>query len=228
MTMRRAAFAAFLLCFSAPLIAVQPPAAPTVPAATPALDPARLAAAEGLARLLLPEGAMRRFLAHGMPGMDMAMDMTPNDAGIGDMSGLSAADRNRTIGELGAARDPHFRERMQIAQRIIGESFAAMLIDFEPEMRHAYARALARHFTVGEMAEMTTFFSSPTGSKYAEMALTIAQDPYFTETMRALMPRMAQAMRGIDERIRAATAHLPPPPAPDRPRRTERPGHDNS
>ncbi|MEA3014226.1 MAG: hypothetical protein QOD42_2771 [Sphingomonadales bacterium] len=213
--MRRVLFAGLALGLAAPALAAQPPAAgPSSPATAAAPDPGRLAAAERLVALIMPEDAVRRMLSEGLPGMDMAMDMSPEEIGLSAEMGASEADRGRSLAELGSARDPHFRERMQIMRRVSGEVMGEMMGEMQPLIARACAAYFARRLTLAELDELVGLFSTPAGRKFSEAWLGMAQDRAFAETLREMVPRLVQMGARIDERVRAATAHLPPPPAP--------------
>jgi hypothetical protein len=212
--MRNVIFATLGLGLAAPALAAQPPAAPPA-AAAEAVDPARLAAAERLVALIMPEDAMRRLLSQGMPGITAAaMEMSPEDLGMAETMGLSEADRSRSLAEIGSARDPHFRERMQISMRVSSEVMGEMMSEMQPTITRAYANYFARRLTLAELNELIGVFATPTVRKYTNALLTLAEDPAFIELMRSMMPRMMAAASRLEERTRAATAHLPPAPVP--------------
>jgi hypothetical protein len=215
--MFHAMFAGLALSLAAPALAAQPPAAaPARPSAPAPADPARLAAAERLVALVMPEDAMRRMLSQGIPGMaDAAMEMSPEELGMPDTPGMSEADRRRSLADLGGTRDPHFRERMQIGMRVSGEVMAEMMTEVMPVMIRAYANHFARRLTLAELNELVAVFSTPTARKYTEAWLGMAQDADFAELMREMMPQMMRTAARMEERLRAATAHLPPPPPPE-------------
>ena len=198
--------------FTAPLAAQTAPP----PVAEEAIDPARLAAAGRLAALLVPEGIFMRMFS-GMPGMESLMAMRPAELGAPAEPGAAADDGEPSFADLAAERDPHFQERMRITNQIMGEAMGEAMSAAEPEMRSVFARFFARRFTLPELDEMVAFFASATGRKYADVALTMTQDPAFLEMMTAMVPRFMQIGVGVEERIRAATAHLPPEPAPEAP-----------
>jgi hypothetical protein len=195
--MRRAILAALALGPGAPALAAQPPAAtPPAPVVAAAPDPQRLAAAERLVDLVMPEEVLRRMLSQGIPGMELAMDMSE--------------------AERGSAGDPDIRERMQIMSRVSGEVMGEMMGELQPLIARASADYFARRLTLAELDELVGLFSTPAGRKFAEAWLGLSQDPGFTEMMRPMLPLMIQMSARIDERVRAASAHLrrPPPPPP--------------
>lgn len=189
--MRRTFFAVFLLSLAAPALLAQS-SAPQAPA--PAPDPVRLAAAERLVDLLMPGNLLQRIARQGYPGTELLPQGPPE--------------------EFGLPPDPHFAERTRIQARITGEVMVETVTALEPEMRRLFASFFARHFSLAEIEDLTRFFSTPVGRRYAEVSLTLTEDPLVIEGMRAMMPRFAEMSGRIDERVRAATAHLPPAPQP--------------
>jgi hypothetical protein len=213
--MRSGAF--FLLLSLAPLtpaVAQPAPAAPSPPAAASALDPARIAAAERLVALIVPPEVMRRMLGFPMAGMDAVMDMTPEQLDLGPELGFSEADRHRPIREMMSRFDPHFRERLEIRGRVTMEVFAEIMESVQPEITHAMVEFYAGNLTLEELDASVAYYSTPAGRHFAEVAGNVLQDPAFTRLMTRIAPRFGQAMATVEERVRAATAHLPPPRPP--------------
>lgn len=191
--MRRSFLAILLLGLAAPALLAQPSApAPPAPAAAP--DPARLAAAERLVGLLMPGNLLQRMAGQGNLGAEL-LGPTPSE-------------------ELGLAHDPHFAERARIRTRVAAEVTVEVMTELEPDIRRMFASFFARRFSLAEIGEMTAFFSTPVGRRYAEVSLTLTEDPIMLEGMRAMMPRFAAMNDRINERVGAATAHLQPPPEP--------------
>ena len=197
------------LAAGTPALAAQAPAAPPA-AEIPPPDAERTAAAERFVSLIFPPGLMQRMMSGGMgvnsdAMMDMPMPAPPGQSEATAEDGVSFAD-------FMSARDPHFRERMrirsQVTNRIMGEVFA----EIEPLMRVAMVEMFARRFTTPELGEMNLFFATPAGQKYAQLALTIMQDPALQRVMAAMMPRIMAAMPRVLREVATATAHLPPPP----------------
>lgn len=204
--MRGIILAAFVLGFATPPLAAQAPApAAPVPQAEAAVDPARLAAAERMIETMMPPGMLQRAFAQTMFPIDSIMSM---DAAA---LGLPGAPADASLGETIAAADPHFQERMRIESEIMREAMAGLVGEMEPDMRRIFARFFARRFDLAELEEMTRFFATPTGRKYVETSFNMMSDPAMTELVGVMAPRMVEAFPRIEERIRAATAHLPRP-----------------
>lgn len=186
--MRRTFLAIMLLAVAAPALFAQPPAPAPAPAEVP--DPARLAAAERLVDLIMAGDLLRRSISLEMAGPAAAE--TPPE-------------------QLGFPADPHFRERTEIRARVTREVIAEAMTGLEPVVRRLFASFFARQFNLAEIGELTAFFSTPTGRKYAEVTVMLGQDPIVMEGMRAMMPLTGALVMRIDERVQAATAHLPRP-----------------
>jgi hypothetical protein len=206
--MRNTVLAAFVLGVATPSLAAQAPApAAPAPQVEAAVDPARLAAAERMIEAMMPPGTLQRVFASDMFPLDPLMGMNAGSLGI---PGVEAG---ASLGESIAAEDPHFRERMRIEGEIMREAMATLVSEMEPDMRRIFARFFARRFDLAELEEMTRFFITPTGRKYVEASFTMMNDPVMTELVAAMMPRMMETFPRVEERISAATAHLPRPAA---------------
>ncbi len=218
--MRTGALALLLLSL-APLApsAAQPAAtAPAPQAAEPAPDPARLEVARRLVAAMMPADAVQRMLGGGFPGMEGMMenmyDLSLADVGFGETEGMSEADRRRPMSEILAEYDPHFRERMAIRNRIFGEVLGEIFTEAAPEMQRVMAEIYARRFSLEDLNAALAYYSTPSGRRFIETSMTLTQDPAFARVMAGLAPRFVAAYGVIEERVRAASAHLPPEPTP--------------
>jgi hypothetical protein len=211
--------AGLLLAIAMPAMAVAQVPAPT---ADVAVDPARLAAATQVVDQLWPLGTYRRMMQGTMskmmesvlgPMLDMRSADLPNAADSSNKA--TKKDGNRTLGELAAAKDPYFRERMRITMDTMTTAMIPLLEKIEPHIREALSTSYARRFSVQQLADMNAFFKTPSGRAYAEQAMMIFVDPEMMRSMMSFAPEMLKAMPDILTKVQAATAHLPPPPKPD-------------
>jgi hypothetical protein len=213
--MRPAILATLLLSLPLPAIAAQaPPPAQSPRSSAPAPeapDPARLAVAGRLVDLMMPPGSMREVMSDLVPDMDMIMTQTAAQLGI-DTAGMSAEERARAVEARGGQRDRHFRERLRITMEVSQRIMADIVAELEPDMRRIMVTMMARHFDRAELGELLAFITTPTGGKYARMALTMGRDPAWQEMMTLMIPRMAGAAARVEAAVRDATAHLDPPP----------------
>ncbi|EIZ78877.1 hypothetical protein WSK_2420 [Novosphingobium sp. Rr 2-17] len=209
------AFCAALLATTAPALAA--PGAPTpdapTPAATPA-DPARLAAARRTVDYVFPLGTYARLMNGTMDKMmdslmDSMMDMPVKDlAGIGgvDTPNLGAA----TTAQIMEIYDPAYRERLHLATRTMMAEMSTMMTQFEPDIRDGLAGAYAARFDARQLADLNAFFATPTGKIYAADSYLIMMSPEVMTKMQKFTPQLMQQIPGIVEKVKAATASLPP------------------
>ncbi|HVQ09881.1 MAG TPA: DUF2059 domain-containing protein [Allosphingosinicella sp.] len=213
--MRPAILAALLLGLPLPAIASQapPPAqSPRSSAPAPGIpDPARLAAAARVVDLMMPPGSMRQLMSDFVPDMDMVLAQTAAQLGI-DTQGMSPEERARAVEARGAQRDRHFRERLRITMDVSQRVMTDIMAELEPDMRRIMVTMMARQFDRAELGELLAFMTTPTGGKYARLALTMGRDPAWQEMMTLMIPRMAGAATRVEAAVRDATAHLDPPP----------------
>lgn len=182
----------------------------------PVADPARFAAAQRIIDLVWPVGTFRRVMESSMQAtVDSSLESVLGMR-IGDNPPASAAagsaDANARLRERAGAADPHFRERYRITMDVMMKDMTEILSAFEPQVRRTMASIYARRFTESELNELNLFFSTPTGRRYASEAIAMMNDPELNAAMQSFTPRLVQAMPGIAEKVKKATAHLPPPP----------------
>lgn len=197
-----------------PATASPPGQTPTAQSApTAQADPQRLALGREIAGALCPDGTMQKMMSSmadvqsGMMGE--VMNASPKDFGA------KGKDSDKTLSQLMREKDPYFEERMAITNRIMMEEMGKILGGFEPQFRESLAQIYARRFTLAELTDIAAFFKTPSGKSYASQMMSVMSDPSFAKAMSAVMPKLMQAMPGIAEKIKQATAHLPPPPKDD-------------
>lgn len=198
---------AIALSAATPLMAQTLPAPGASEAPT---EPARLAAAKPVIDKLWPLGTYRRMMDGTMSKMmdailDSAMGMKASDIGKGG---------DELVGETAMKADPHFRERMKISMDTMMGEMIPLMEKIEPKVRESLSTIYARKFSAMQLKEMSTFFSTPTGSIYARESMTVYMDPEMIKAMQAFAPEMVAAMPAIIKKVEAATAHLPPLPKP--------------
>lgn len=198
-------------------LAGQTPVAST--ASAPPADPARIAAAAPVVDKLWPIGTYRRMMDGTMSKMmDQIMssmfDMPAED--LAAMAGGSEAAKKavdgKSMGEIATEADPHFRERMKLSMDTMMREMIPLMEKMEPQVRQNLTSIYARKFSVTQLGEMNSFFSTPTGKAYAEQSMLVFMDPEMISAMQGFVPELMKAMPGIIARVEAATAHLPPVP----------------
>ncbi len=206
-----------LLIVSAPIAGAVPENSSTIQAAS--IDPARLAAAQKTVGKLIPPGTYKRMMkdvmdkmANGMIEQMMGMDAATvaGMAGAKADSGEVDAVKGKTIGELTAQKDPHFKERMDIMMKVMFTEMGAIMTDMEPAIRNALSNTYARKYNVKQLDDMNAFFGTPSGAAFADNFMATFTDKEMIDASMAMMPKIMEAMPVIMKKVEAATAHLPP------------------
>jgi hypothetical protein len=212
------------LCLFLALAAGVPAAAqgvPPAPTAPTEPEPARLALARTAIDAVWPVGTYERMMRGTMTAMmdnmmESMFDMQIGDVVPGDVAKTDPKLARQTMREAMTKEDPHFLERMQIMNRVMFEEMIPIVNRFEPELREGLTRAYARKFTAPQLEDLNRFFATPTGRAYGPEAMMTFMDPEVMGQMTKFAPEMMKEMPRIMEKVKAATAHLPPPPEPRR------------
>ena len=203
------------------------PAAPATEATAPAaLDPARLILARTTVDHFWPIGTYERMMNGSMEQVMDQMFASMADMTMGDMTapygGSEAIGKEmagKTFREVMAKADPHFQERFSIMNRVMMSSMIPMMNRLEPDIREGMARVYARKFTAEQLGDMNRFFATPTGRAYASESMMLFVDPEVMSLIGKFAPEMARELPQIMQRVKEATAHLPPPARPSSRRR---------
>jgi hypothetical protein len=208
----------------APVMAQATSPIATAAPATP-VDPARLTAARPVAVKLWPLGTYKRMMSSTMDRMMDAMMSSMFDMKVSNLAGMAGGDAaetaeakealgDATMGQMATAADPHFAERTKIATRVMFDEMGTLFAQAEPAVQDAVAHGLARRFTTAELAEISAFFATPVGARYASDSMLLAMEPEMVSAMTKFVPDFMKAMPEIMKKVEKATAHLPPPPKP--------------
>jgi len=208
----------FTLAASAASITLPVPAFAQSVAAEPApVDPVRLSIAQGIAGQLIPPGTYQKIMkdiseqmASTMIDQMMGMDASTMMGSAGGDAAQSA--QGKSVGELAAVGDPHFKERMDIMMRVMFDEMGKLMSEMEPVARDALARVYARRYSERQLTDMKAFFATPSGSAFAADFMATFSDPEMMQAMMGQMPKILEAMPAIMKKVEAATAHLPPLP----------------
>ena len=181
----------------------------------------QLAAARPVIEKLWPLGTYRRMMDGTMSKiMDSIVtsmfDMPAADVvnSVDTRGKAGQAVGTRSLGEVAQAGDPALRERMTITMDVMMREMIPLMEAMEPTIRDNLTSIYARRFTAAQLADMATFFATPSGSAYAQQSMMLFMDPEIVGSMQKLAPEMMKAMPGIITKIEAATAHLPAPRKP--------------
>lgn len=191
-----------------------------------------MALAQKVADALWPDGTYGRMvdsMIGGKDGLaDMFLDMKPAEIMASVMQGMAGAEGipkaaegpppgsppARTLREELVAEDPHFEERMRITMKVIGEEVTRISKPIEPKFRAGLAKSIARRFSSDQLGPIATFFGTDAGKAYAAQSMTLFIDKDVMLAMIQSIPAVMKEMPAAMERVKKATAHLPPPPKP--------------
>jgi hypothetical protein len=197
--MRKIALALCLM--GAPLaaraqVSVSPPASPPP---TAVLDPARLAVARDLVAQMVTDTSMQRMFG----GLDKVISAQMITAMV-------------PTGDLAKARstDPYLDERLKRVTKVSFDYLREIMIEVMPEMREVMATSFARKLSVDELRADLVFARTPAGKRLFESFYDVMQDPAYASFVQSFLGRFANTRTGLIDRIKAATADLPPPPQP--------------
>ncbi|PZO89646.1 MAG: DUF2059 domain-containing protein [Sphingomonas sanxanigenens] len=193
---------------SAPALAQAPAASPAAATLQTSVDPQRLAAARVVVDAIWPIGTYARIMQRSTGAM---MNMM-----AGNAFGLPLDEARK--------KDPYFDERLKLTMDTLMGEMAKIVSRFEPNIREGVAEAYAAKFNVDQLDELGRFFATPTGKAYANESMMLMTDPAIMKRMQAFIPEMMKDMPAIMEKVKAATAHLPPPP----PRTTTKPAKEGA
>ena len=204
------------------LLSLASAAAIAQPAAAQDAPAAREEAAQATVDYLFPEGIYERMMRGTMEQMTGQMMESMMDMPMRNLIAQMGLPEDK-VAELGEASmremmevlDPHFLERMQLTNSVMMDGMIDVMASMEPAMREGLTEAYADKFTAAELNELTAFFATPTGTKYAENAMLIFMDPKMMAKMQESMPKIMEAMPGLIGKVKEATAHLPPPRKPE-------------
>lgn len=101
---------------------------------------------------------------------------------------------------------------MRITNKVMMGEMGAIMSKVEPAVRDGLANAYARKFTAAQLRDLNRFFETPTGRFYAAESMMLFMDPEVMKSSMAMVPDLMKAMPAIGEKVKQATAHLPPPP----------------
>lgn len=178
---------------------------------------ARMPMAEQVVERIFPAGTYVKMMNETMqPMMDSMMgsfmDLPINE--IAKLTGVMTPEMESmgegSINEVMAILDPAFEERTRAITSVTLELITDTMKQVEPSYRAGLARAYAVRFTEGELAELNTYFSTPTGSKYAAESMLIFADPQVMSAMNEMVPAMMNMMPSMMEKIAVASEQLPP------------------
>ena len=175
--------------------------------------PQRLALSRTSVKGLFPDGTYARIM-DGLIGSVMDRVMGLSEADLGKPAEKGKAASALTLREQLAKDDPHFEERMQIIERVVGEELAKFAAVIEPKLREGLARSMARRLDEKQLTDINAFLETDSGRAFGSQSMAMWVDPDVMRSMMGSFPEMMTAMPAAMKRLEAETAHLPKPKKP--------------
>lgn len=189
--------------------------ASTEPTEAP-IDPARLEAAKKTVQYIFPAGTYARIMDRSLQGMVKPMMDSVGKLPLSDLAAIAgvsekdlATKPGATLDELMAILDPAFKERTAATMPAMFKAMGSLFAEFEPVMQASLAKAYARRFDERQLADLNTFFATPTGTLYASNSMVIFTDPEVLSGMQAFVPVMMKRMPEIMKGVQSELARFP-------------------
>lgn len=178
---------------------------------------ARLPLAQTIVGKIMPDGTMREMFDGMMGGMfgdlmKMGANAEPASTFIANQLGLygeeiSLSDEQAT--EIANMLDPARKERKAKEAEMMPQVIGEVMTTMEPTMRKAMSELYAVYFNDAELADIDTFFSTPSGTAYARKSFKMSSDPRIMAATMESLPQMMEQFGAIEAKMKAATADLP-------------------
>ena len=176
---------------------------------------ARLPAATAIVATMMPEGfygeimrdmmekTMRPMMAmFSEPDFILASRLTLDEAALAD---LSDAEKQELLTMLDPAWDQRADTMVDALVSNMGGAFAAV----EPPVRAGLAKAYAVRFDEAQLADISTFFATPTGGEFARQSMALFADPQVMGATMEAMPEMIGSFTEMETAMEAALESLP-------------------
>lgn len=168
----------------------------------PPIEPARLTLAQQTMGVMIPAGSLEKMIDN-LYGKMFKTIMTElggqSDLMLSIKTGVES-DKIATLDEATKNKiadmfDPHRQEREDQITRVIKPLISEALTDLERPMRDGMAKAYARKFSAGQLADLNSFFATSTGRLYASEWMALQADPeVMVAVMKALPPMVTKFM----------------------------------
>lgn len=177
---------------------------------------ARLPLAQEVAGALFPTGVFQKVMDGTMSGMftglmEMAA-LRPTET-VRKLTGLDeeALDGldDETVSQAALMLDPAYVERNRMKNEALTKWMGEMMNAVEPLYRDGYARAFATRFDDQQLADLKTFFETPSGAHFASEFLLLGTDAQVMSKSKEMLPLMLAGLPAMIEESEAAMAALP-------------------
>lgn len=180
---------------------------------------ARVPAASAITAQMMPDGFYVEIMEDTMKSaLEPMMAMLSGATGAKLMLGARLNVEPETIAgfsdeqkiELATLLDPGFAERGPMMQQMMNGMMRKLAVAIEPGFREGMAKAYAVRFDADQLADIASFFATPTGAIYARENMRLMADPQVMSASMKAMPAMMEQFAGMEEGIGVAMDALPP------------------
>ena len=176
---------------------------------------ARLPAATAIVATMMPEGfygelmrdmmekTMRPMMAmFSEPDLILASRLTLDEAAIAE---LGDAEKKELLTML----DPAWNQRADTMVNAIVANMGGAYAAVEPPVRAGLAKAYAVRFDEAQLADISSFFATPTGGEFARQSMALFADPQVMGATMEAMPEMIGSFTEMETSMEAALESLP-------------------
>jgi len=176
---------------------------------------ARLPAATAIVATMMPEGfygelmrdmmekTMRPMMAmFSEPDFILASRLTLDEAAIAE---LVDAEKKELLTML----DPVWDQRADTMVNAIVANMGGAYAAVEPPVRAGLAKAYAVRFDEAQLADISSFFATPTGGEFARQSMALFADPQVMGATMEAMPEMIGSFTEMETSMEAALESLP-------------------
>ena len=176
---------------------------------------ARLPAAQAVVGEMMPDGFYGEMMAGMMDKMlrPMLTMFSQPEFVLGarltvDAEAIEALEEAEQA-ELTAMLDPAYQARGDAMVAVLTSRMGGMFTAMEGPMREGLTKAYAVRFDDAQLADIATFFATPTGGEYARESMALFADPQVMQASMQALPAMMSGFGDIESAMREAMAALP-------------------
>lgn len=176
---------------------------------------ARLPAAQSIVGVMMPDGFYGKIMADTMgPMFSSIFSMFGGPEMIVPTKFSLSAEQSESLSEdqmaeIAGIVDPAYESRAGAISDAMNASMADAFTVLEAPMRDGLSRAYAARFNDAQLADIATFFATPTGSAYASESMALFSDPQVMQSMMGAMPAIMGSFGGMEQTMEEAMASLP-------------------
>jgi hypothetical protein len=171
-----------------------------------------------IATKLFPDGTYRKLLGPTFTQMLSGMFNNMGSVPLGQIARAVGADEKVAAAldkaksdEIMAIIDPAFKQRMGLTMESMFTAMIPLFETMEPDLRDGLALSIQSKFSPVQLAELKSFFATPTGASFASQQMLLFADPAVMGKMQVQMPKIMAAMPDLLGKAFKATESLPKP-----------------